>query len=68
MIARVFVLGKPFHPSLMFAGSDGAYPSEAGAPLLVRLLAFPTNIRLGWKGLPETNSLAYYEKFVNYVS
>jgi hypothetical protein len=20
-----------------------------------------TNIRLGWKGLPETNTLAYYE-------
>jgi len=24
-----------------------------------RLLALPTNIRLGWKGLQETNSLAY---------
>ncbi len=23
--------------------------------------AFPTNITLGWKGLPATNSLAYYE-------
>ncbi len=22
----------------------------------------PTNIRLGWKGFPETNVLAYYEK------
>ncbi len=28
-----------------------------------RLLALPTNIRrLGWKGLPGTNALAYYEK------
>ncbi len=27
-----------------------------------------TNIRLGWKGLPETNTLAYYEKSVNYGS
>jgi hypothetical protein len=26
------------------------------------LLALPTNIRLGWKGLPLTNGLAYYEK------
>ncbi len=25
------------------------------------LLASPTNIRLGWKNLPETNTLAYYE-------
>ncbi len=33
----------------------------SGAPLEGRLLASPTNIRLGWKSLPETNSLAYYE-------
>jgi hypothetical protein len=26
-----------------------------------RLLASPTNIRLGWKGLLETNTLAYYK-------
>jgi hypothetical protein len=25
----VFVLGKPFQPSLIFAGKAGAYPSEA---------------------------------------
>jgi hypothetical protein len=25
------------------------------------LLAFPTNNRLGWKGLPGVNTLAYYE-------
>jgi hypothetical protein len=24
--------------------------------------ALPENIRLGWKGLPGTNALAYYEK------
>ncbi len=30
-----------------------------GAPLEGRLLASSTNIRLGWKGLPETNALAY---------
>jgi hypothetical protein len=29
----------------------------SGAPLKGR----PTNIRLGWKGLPGTNTLAYYE-------
>ncbi len=38
----------------MFAGKAGAYPS--GAPLL----ALPTNIRLGRKGLPVKNILAYY--------
>jgi hypothetical protein len=27
--ARAFVHGKPFHPSLMFAGKARAYPSEA---------------------------------------
>ena len=42
----------------MFAGKTGAYPSEAP----FRLLASPTNIRLGWKGFPRTNALAYYEK------
>ncbi len=31
----------------------------SGASLL---LASHTNIRLGWKGLPRTNTLAYYEK------
>jgi hypothetical protein len=45
----------------MFAGKVGAYPSE-GAPLLGRILALPTNIRLGWKGLPGTNALAYSKK------
>ncbi len=34
----------------------------SGAQLYGRLLALPTNIRLGWKGLPGTNALAYYEK------
>jgi hypothetical protein len=33
----------------------------SGAPLKGMLLASPTNIRLGWKGLPGTNTLAYYE-------
>ncbi len=27
----------------------------------VNALALPINIRLGWKGLPGTNILAYYE-------
>jgi hypothetical protein len=50
---RVFVPDKHFQPSLMFGGEAGAYRSEA--------LASPTNIRLGWKGLPGTNTQAYHE-------
>ncbi len=59
----MFVPGKPFQPNLMFAGKARAYPSEAlsGAPLYGKLLALPANIRLGWKGLPGTNTQAYYE-------
>ncbi len=38
------------------------FGGKAGAPRKGRLLASPTNIRLGWKGLPGTNALAYYEK------
>ncbi len=33
----------------------------SGAPHWGRHLASPTNIRLGWKGLPGTNAVAYYE-------
>jgi hypothetical protein len=29
----------------------------SGALFYGRILALPTNIRLGWKGLPETNTL-----------
>ncbi len=32
----------------------------SGAPLLGRLLALPTNTRIGLKGLSGTNTLAYY--------
>jgi hypothetical protein len=33
----------------------------SGAPHEGRLLALPANIRLGWKGLPGINTLAYYK-------
>jgi hypothetical protein len=32
----------------------------SGTTLWGRLLALPTNIRLGWRRLPGTNTLAYY--------
>ncbi len=62
----MYVPGKPFQPSLMFAGKAGAYPSEApfrcsSLGSYPRLWALPTNIRLGWNGLKGTNTLAYYE-------
>jgi hypothetical protein len=37
----------------------------SGAPLYGRPLALPTNNRLGWKGLPRTNTLAYCENQSN---
>ncbi len=42
----------------MFVNKAGTYLSEA---LKDRLLALPTNIRIGWKGLLVTNPLAHYE-------
>jgi hypothetical protein len=62
----MFVPGKPFQPSLMLADKTGAYKVKdlSGAPLYGRFLASPTNIRLGWKGLPWTNTLAYYENLL----
>jgi hypothetical protein len=49
----------------MFADKARAFPIEAPlrgeAPLNGRLLASPTNIRLGWKGLPGIKTLAYYK-------
>jgi hypothetical protein len=32
-----------------------------GAPLLGKVLVSPTNIRIGGRGLPETNTPAYHE-------
>jgi hypothetical protein len=49
----------------MFAGKAGAYSS--GTPFKdptirgIILLDLPTNIRLGWKSVPGTDTLAYYE-------
>jgi hypothetical protein len=48
----------------MFGGKAGALMNEEpfkSSTLRYKLLDFPTNIRLGWQYLPETNTLAYYE-------
>jgi len=44
----------------MVASKAGAYQNNASFRCFT-LLALPTNIRLGWKGLAGTNTLAYYE-------
>ncbi len=57
------VLGKPLEPSIMFEGKEGAYPrveSLKGTSLGYDL-ALTANIRLAWKGIPGTNTLAYYD-------
>ncbi len=57
----MFVPGKPLQPSLVFVSDAGAYPSEAPS----RPEALTTNIRLGWKSLPGTNT-NLLEKLINY--
>ncbi len=59
----MLVPGKSFQPSLMFLGEARSLP-ESGTPersLTQVGMALPTNIRLVWKGVPGTNTLAYYE-------
>jgi hypothetical protein len=56
----VFGPGKTFQ--------HGPFVAEGGVPTGAELsdnLALPTNIRLGWKGLPRTNTLAYLGLFIN---
>ncbi len=55
----VFVFDKTFQPCLIFVGKAGAYLSSA--PVKGTLLSLPNIIRLGWKGLSGTNTLAYYK-------
>jgi hypothetical protein len=60
----MFVSAKLFQTSPRFVIKTGAQPSPApkrNSQIRVDSLTFPTNIRQGWKGLPGTNTLAYYE-------
>ncbi len=47
----------------MFADKDGAYHrvEHLKGTSLGLAPALPTNIRLGWKGMPGTNAPAYYK-------
>jgi hypothetical protein len=49
----------------MFAGKRIRVKHLSSAPHKGRLLTSPTNIRLGWKGLPMKNT-SLLQKFVNY--
>ncbi len=59
----MFASGKTFQPCLSFMGKARGLPQSGAreryfnweAPVL------PTNLRLGWKGLPGTYALTYYE-------
>ncbi len=59
----MFVTDKPFEPIIMFAGKAVAHPSEE--PFKDMRLFLLTNIGLGWKGVPVTNS-SLQGTFVNY--
>jgi hypothetical protein len=57
----VFVPGKPFQPSLMFVGEAYDRVERLKDASLRYDRALLANIRLGWTGLPGTNTLAYYK-------
>ncbi len=54
---------RSFQPNLMLASKAEAYKSEASfrCSILVYAPGLLTKIRIGWKGSPCTNSLAYYK-------
>ncbi len=60
----MFAPGNPLQPSLIFVDRPGPYPrmkhlKDASNRLAQASLA---SIKLGWKGLEGTNTLAYYEQ------
>jgi hypothetical protein len=56
---KIESLGKPFQGILRVRTVPTPVKPLSGDPLGGRLMALPTSIRLGWKGLPGTNTLAY---------
>jgi hypothetical protein len=61
VIARVFLTGKPLHSSLMFVGKDRSLSYRGAPERCFTRVGLLTSIRIVWKGLPETNTVAYYE-------
>jgi len=64
----VLASGKSLQPNVMLVDKIGAYSSEVPVRFSIwnRLMALPTNIRLAWKILPRTNTIAYNAKILNY--
>ncbi len=60
-VVESFIAQTP-SPSRITRASPTQLKHLSRAPLYGRLLASPTNIRLGWRGVPRTNTLAYYGK------
>jgi hypothetical protein len=58
----VFVTGRPFQPRLMLVTAPWVRPGAY--PRVDHLKGSLTTIRLGWKGLPETNTLAYHKNSI----
>ncbi len=57
----MFVPGRLFKPSMTFTGKTRGLPKSGvlqGASLR-EALSFLANVRIGWKSLPATNTLAY---------
>jgi hypothetical protein len=54
----VFVPGKLFQSSPTFVGKTRGLPKNLRGISLGKAQALLTNIRLGWKGLSGTNTLA----------
>jgi hypothetical protein len=65
-VIRVFVPDRPFQPSgVLDIKARSLAESRAPERCCTRVgssLAYPEHIRLGWKGLRDTNALAYHEK------
>ncbi len=58
----MFVLGRPFQLSFMIVLKAEGYRSEIPFRcFILRILALPTYIRHGQKGLLSSNTLDYYE-------
>ncbi len=59
----MFVISKLFQPSAMFVGKAGVHPIEEPFKCftLGKAPSLAHKHRLGWKGLPRTNTLAYYK-------
>ncbi len=58
-LQRMFVLGRHLQPSILFVGKARSLPERWCFTRVC--LALPAIIRLSWKGMPWTNTPAYYK-------